>query len=174
MQPNKLFAFFAIIFIVGIVACNQEKTSPAVIDNTAMKAESKKLDMVKSFYPAFQNGDWASIEKMMASDFTDHTAWMPPSGVVGRDTAMKMLKSIKEAFPDMKFEVLHTAADGDMVFVHYHFTGSNDGPMMGMPATNKKVDYTGVDVLQVKDSVVTAHWDYGDNVTYMKQMGLMP
>ena len=74
----------------------------------------------------------------------------------------------------MKFEVLNTAASGDLVFVHYRFTGTNSGPLMGMPATGKKVDYTGVDLVRIKDGVATEHWDYGDNITYMKQMGLMP
>lgn len=177
MQPNKLFAFCAIILALAIVACNQEKTSPAAItDAAAMKAsvDAKKADVVKKFYPALQNGDWTAIEKMMASDFTDHSPWTPKSGLVGRDTAIHMLKSIRESFPNMKYEILRTAVDGDYVFVHYRFTGSNDGPYMGMPATNKKLDFTGVDLIQMKDSLVTAHWDYGDNITYMKQMGLMP
>jgi steroid delta-isomerase-like uncharacterized protein len=177
MQPNKLFALCTIILVIAITACNQEKTSPAVITEAAAlktAAEAKKVDVVKSFYPALEKGDWAAIEKMVSPDFTDYGPWMPASGVKGRDTAIKMLKVIREAFPDMKYEVLHTAVNDDMVFVHYRFTGSNDGPLMGNPATNKKIDHTGVDMIQVKDSLVTAHWDYSDQVTYMKQMGLMP
>lgn len=172
MQPNKLFALCTIVLVIAIAACNQEKTSPAA-DDSAAKADAKKAEVVKGFYPAVEKGDWATIEKMLASDFTDHSYWTPPSGVVGRDTAMRALKSMKEGFPDLKYEVLRTAVDGDYVFVHYRVTGSNDGPLMGFPATNKKVDYTGVDLVQVKDSTIVAHWDYGDNVKYMKQMGQM-
>ena len=170
MRPNRLFALLALCVIVTIVSCNQTKESPAA---SAQSQDAKKADLAKSFYPMMEKGDWGGIEKIIASNFTDHSAWMPPAGVSGRDSAMTALKSWKEGFPDMKIEVLHTAVDGNMVFVHFHFTGSNNGPLMGMPATNKKVDYTGVDLVQVSDSLVTAHWDYGDNVTYLKQMGLM-
>lgn len=174
MQPNRLFALMAFILLIGIVACDQEKTSPAATDMAAAKAETKKMDVVKSFYPSLEKSDWSALEKMLATDFVDYNAWLPKEGLKGRDTAIVNLKSMKDAFPDMKYEVLHTAADGDMVFVHYRFTGSNNGPLMGMPATNKKVDYMGVDLVQVKDSVITAHWDYGDNTTFQKQMGWIP
>jgi predicted ester cyclase len=173
MQPNRLLAVLALFVILSFVSCDnaakqQESTTAPV------KEENKKAEMAKSFYPLFEKGDWASIEKMISADFTDHNPWTPPAGVSGRDTAMKALKDFRTAFPNMKFEILHTAVDGDMVFVHYHFTASNDGPFMGMPATNKKLDFTGIDLLGIKDSIFTEHWDYGDNITFMKQMGQMP
>jgi predicted ester cyclase len=174
MQPNKLFAFAAFILITGLISCDQEKTSPMTAPDAAkMQAEAKRQDVAKSFYPMFEKGDWAGIEKITSPDFTDYNAWTP-EGKKGRDSIMIGMKDFRNAFPDMKFEILHTAVSGDMVFVHYRFKGSNNGPLMGMPATNKKIDYTGVDLIQVPDSVATAHWDYGDNITYMKQMGLMP
>jgi predicted ester cyclase len=174
MQPNRLSAIISVLFAAVILSCNHLTNEQTATDTTAKNADAKKIELVKSFYPALEKGDWATIEKLIASDFTDHSPWMPPAGVVGRDSAMIGLKSYREGFPNMKYELLHTAIDNDIVFVQYRFTGSNDGPFMGMPATNKKVDYTGVDMVSVKDSLITAHWDYGDNITYMKQMGLMP
>lgn len=172
MRPNRLFVILAATIIsAAMISCNQTAQSPATA--AAKNVDSAKAALATSFYPLLEKGDWAGIEKITASDFTDHNAWVPAAGVRGRDTLIQALKSMKEGFPDMKYEILNTAVDGDMVFVHYHFTGSNNGPLMGMPATNKKVDYTGVDLIKVSDSTVTAHWDYGDNVTYMKQMGLM-
>lgn len=122
----------------------------------------------------FENGDWAGIEKICSPDFRDHSPMADPNAPFNRDTLMTYLKATKAAFPDMKIEWLHAAGSGDMVFVHYHFTGTNTGAFMGMPATNKKVDYMGVDLLKIKDGVAVEHWDYADNVTYMKQMGMMP
>jgi predicted ester cyclase len=175
MQPNRrLAALLAVLFVIVMISCNQESKNVESAPTAADQAESKKIEVVKSFYPSLEKGDWSSIEKIMSADFADHNPWTPPSGIVGRDSVLKGMKEFRAAFPDLKFEVMHTAVDGDMVFVHYRFTGSNDGPFMGMPATNKKIDYTGVDLIRMKDTVAAEHWDYGDNVTYMKQMGLMP
>jgi len=174
MKPNKLLVILFMSCMAGFIACNQEEKKE---DNNKMASddsEAKKIELVKSFYPLFEKSDWAAIENLVAPDFKDHNPMMTPGAPFNKDTLMKYLKMNKDAFPDMKFEILHAAADGDHVFVHYHFTGTNTGSMMGMPATNKKVDYMGVDLVRVKDSVAIEHWDYGDNVTYMKQMGMIP
>lgn len=173
MQPNRLMAILASLFLVFIFSCNQAAKDQTA-DTTAKDPNAAKFDMCRNFYTLFEKGDWATIEKMIAPDFRDHSPFLPPGGTVGRDSALQGMKQYHDAFPTMKFEVLNIAANNDIVFIQYHFAGSNDGPFMGMPATNKKVDITGVDMIRVKDSIVTEHWDYGDNVTYMKQMGLMP
>jgi predicted SnoaL-like aldol condensation-catalyzing enzyme len=173
MQPNRLRAIWAACLVTLIIACNQEAKQGTTAETPAKKQENKDVETVKSFYPALENGDWPTIEKISAPDFVDHSPWVSPEGVKGRDSLLKALKDYKIGFPNMKYEILHTATDGDLIFVHYRFTGSNDGPMMGMPATNKKLDYMGVDLIRMKEGLVAEHWDYGDNITSMKQMGLM-
>ena len=173
MKTNKLLVILFMLCMAGFIACNQDDKKE---DNNKMSSddsEAKKIELAKSFYPLFEKGDWAGIERLVAPDFKDHNPMMTTENF-NRDSLMKFLKMNREAFPDMKIEALHAAADGDLVFIHYRFTGTNTGSMMGMPATNKKVDYMGVDLIRVKDSVATEHWDYGDNITYMKQMGLWP
>ena len=174
MKTTTLFSLLFLFSLAGIVACNQGEKKETTDAMASDDGSAKKIERVKSFYPLFEKGDWAGIEKLTSADFTDHSPWFPGGSVSSRDTLMKYLKMNKDAFPDMKIEPLHVAVDGDMVFVHYHFTGTNTAPMMGMPATNKKVDFMGVDLLRIKDSVATEHWDYGDNITYMRQMGMMP
>lgn len=175
MQPNRLFATMVIILAIGFASCDQEKTAPVTSSGDAakMQADAKKIEVVKSFYPLLEKGDWDAIAKITSADFTSYGPWTP-SGVKGRDSVMAGLKDYRNGFPDMKYEILSTAVSGDKVFVQYRFTGSNNGSMMGMPATNKKVDFTGVDIVQVADSVATAYWDYADHITYQKQMGFMP
>ena len=175
MKPRKWLLVFFLFAFAGLVACkneDKEKGSTTVTEKMD-DTQAKNIEKTKSFYPLFEKGDWAAIEQIIDPSFTDHGPMIPEGANSNRDSLMKYLKMTKEGYPDLKFEVLHTAADGDMVFVHYRFTGTNTGPFMGMPATNKKIDYTGVDLLRIKDGKAVEHWDYADNVTYMKQMGMM-
>jgi len=175
MKLHRLPAIFILVCFAGFIACNNpEEKEGSTETKTADDVTAKNIELTKSFYTMFEKSDWAGIEKVVAPNMTEHSPMMPPGSAFNRDSLMKYLKANKEAFPDMKFEVLNTAASGDLVFVQYRFTGTNSGHLMGMPATGKKVDYTGVDLVRIKDGIATEHWDYGDNITYMKQMGLMP
>ncbi len=174
MKLKKLLSIAAMLFFTILVACKDgdkgEKGETKKVDDVT----AKNIETTKTFYTMFEKSDWAGIEKIVASNFTDHSPMMPPGTATNRDSLMKYVKMTKEGFPDMKFEVLHTAGTDDMVFVHFRFTGTHTGEFMGMPASNRKLDYTGVDLLKIKDGVAIEHWDYADNITYMKQMGMMP
>jgi len=176
MKSTKLLGLLFFICLAGMVACkdkdkddDKDKSGETKMDG----AVQKNIETSKSFYTLFEKEDWAAIEKIVSADFKDHSPMADPNAPFNRDTLMHYLKSTKEGFPDMKFEVSHVAGVDDMVFVHYRFTGTNSGPFMGMAATNKKIDYMGVDLLKIKDGMATEHWDYGDNITFMKQMGMM-
>jgi predicted SnoaL-like aldol condensation-catalyzing enzyme len=178
MKRKFLYCLLGFILLFTVYSCRDQGSSPTATEPTAEKAEdatAKNAEVAKSFYNLFEKGEWAGIEKILGPEIKDHSPmWPGIDTTMSREALIKLLKENKQGFPDMKFEVLHTAADGDYVFVHYHFTGTNTGAMMGTPATNKKVDYTGVDLVRMKDGVAVEHWDYGDNMTFMKQMGMMP
>lgn len=174
MKPLKLLSSIFFLLFVSLLACKDKDKGKEEGTKKTDDVTAKNIEVTKSFYNMFEKGDWPGIEKIVAPDMVDHSPMNPPGSPFNRDTLMKYLKMNKEAFPDMKFDVLSMAGNNDMVFVQYHFTGTNTGPMMGMPANNKKVDYTGVDLIRFKDGIASEHWDYGDNITFMKQMGMMP
>src|SRR5215204_1075116 len=148
MKLHRLLAILILVSSTGFVACNPEEKKDSIDTKTADDVTAKNTELTKSFYTMFEKSDWAGIEKIVAPSMTAHSPMMPPGSAFNRDSLMKYLKINKEAFPDMKFEILSAAANGDMVFVQYRFTGTNSGPLMGMPATGKKVDYTGVDLVR--------------------------
>ena len=174
MKLHRWLTILILVSLTGFMACDQKGKEESTETKATDDGTAKNIELTKGFYTMFEKSDWAGIEKIVAPNMTDHSPMSTPGSAFNRDSLMKYLKMNKEAFPDMKFEILSTAASGDLVFVQYRFTGTNSGPLMGMPATGKKVDYTGVDLVRIKDGVATEHWDYGDNVTYMKQMGMIP
>src|SRR4026209_1500780 len=145
MKLHRLLAILILISFTGFVSCTQGGKEASAETKATDDVTAKNIELTKSFYSMFEKSDWAGIEKVVSPDMKDHSPMMQPGSAFNRDTLMKYLKMNKDAFPDMKFEILSTAGSGDLVFIQYHFTGTNTGPLMGMPATGKKVDYTGVD-----------------------------
>jgi len=63
------------------------------------------------------------------------------------------------AFPDLQVEVEDTAADGDQVVVRWHASGTHLGAGLGMPATDRPVDFRGMTWLTFRDGVIGVGWD---------------
>jgi steroid delta-isomerase-like uncharacterized protein len=167
MNPFINRKMLAALFVVCITACNNQPNTAA-----STVAEPKYSGPTnKDVYAVFNSGDWSKLDSLVAKDGVDHT---PMGDVRGLDSLKASFKEMKLAFPDLKFEAMEEAIQGDMIFTRYHFTATNTGPFNGMPATNKKIDMIGVDVAKVKDGKLYEHWDYSDNLQFFKQLGIDP
>lgn len=92
--------------------------------------------------------------------------------------ASDMEKSIAgyfTAFPDLEVTYTRVIARGNYAVAEWTFTGTNNGDMMGKPATKKKVGYRAASVLTfAKDGKVQRETSYFDMGTMMSQLGLGP
>ncbi len=84
------------------------------------------------------------IDSVVASDFVDHT----DRGDMGRDSLKAMITSVRQAFPDMKTEIIKEMADNDYVFTLMRITGTSSGAM-GMP--KGPYDMHAIQVARLKD-----------------------
>jgi hypothetical protein len=65
-------------------------------------------------------------------------------------------------------------ADTTFVVTHYTMTGTNTGSIMGMPATGKKFNIHGVDIVRFVNGKCVEHWGYDEEMKMMQQLGMMP
>lgn len=136
-----------------------------------MSDETKAV--VNGFYKGiFQDKDLAAIDTYLHAGFVDHN--MMPGQGPGLDGAKEVLGMYITAFPDLSVTTDWQISEGDMVVTRITFNGTNTGEMMGMPATNKKVTFTGMDAVRIADGKITEHWGNEDSVGMMQQMGLIP
>lgn len=65
-------------------------------------------------------------------------------------------------------------AEGDMVAVRGIFGGTNSGPMMGIPPTGKTCRVPFIAMGKVVDGKFVERWLNFDEMSMMRQLGLMP
>jgi len=66
-------------------------------------------------------------------------------------------------------------AEGNLLMVYGTMSGTNTGPSMGMPATNKPWSADFTDVIKFgPDLKMTDHWGVNDNLKVMTDLGLLP
>jgi steroid delta-isomerase-like uncharacterized protein len=168
--------------LFGASACGDKKPAGQTGDSTATSAtltsgaeaqEQKNAEASRMFVEeVFNKGNMAYIDQYVAPDFVDHTP--SPEQEPGTAGLKKMFTEWHAAMPDMKASVINVITQGDLVAMQVSMSGTQTGPMMGMPATGKKMDITGVDILRMKDGKAVEHWGYSEEAKMMMQLGMMP
>jgi predicted ester cyclase len=64
--------------------------------------------------------------------------------------------------------------DGDKLIVRNRLIGTNSGPFMGMPATGKRAEVEGIDIVRMVNGMQAEHWGVFDAAGMMQQLGLIP
>lgn len=158
------------IFAGFLTACTPNPTENKVVDNgPAMKARFTAVN------DCFNTGNTAALDTLLAADAVDHsedTAMHLPKGPAG---LKKMIEMAREGETGFKSEIKQMIVEGDMLMAYGRISGTNTGPMMGMPATNKAWSYDFADVVRFgPDLKMVEHWGVYDNLKLMKDLGLIP
>lgn len=165
----------SILFV--LVSCNQSATDQTDLTRGEAPALSQ-ADLMKQAYreivKAFETGNTDSLGKYVAENSIDHGT--PPPGITstGLQRFKDMIALYRTSFPDMRMTYHNLVADGDLLIAHGTWSGTNSGPFMNGPATNKPVSAEFVDIVRWENGKFAEHWEVSDNIAFFTQMGLMP
>ncbi len=133
--------------------------------------ENKKLTQ-RFFTDVLVDGETELIDKLVSDNFTEHESpFGQETPKTGRAAVKEMVDTFRTGFPDLKVKVNQLVAEGDLVTAYTTWTGTHSGTFMGIPATNKKVDFTCIDMVKFEDGEATEHWGLTDNLTLLTQIG---
>jgi len=113
----------------------------------------------------------AMIDSLCTPDCVEHPD--DPMQKPGREGLKKSMAELISGYPDIHVTTNFVVADSDVVVSQYTMTGTNTGPMMGMPPTNKKMNIDGVSIVKYKNGKRAEHWLYMEEMKLMTQMGMM-
>ena len=166
-MKNFWFLSFSLFLLsIFLISCQQQNMTE---DNSARnKAALMKI------YEALETGNTDSLDNYIAEDAMDHALDTMITKKQGLAGIKDFFRANITSFPDTKITVNAVGTSGDTLLAYYTFTGTNSGPMMGMPATNKFVEVNGVDIVVFKDGKAVEHWEVSDQLGMMKQLGMMP
>lgn len=140
----------------------------------AQSVEEKNTAALKRFYDEVMGkGNLKAIDELVADDFVEHYAPDPriPANKAGLHQMMGMFRT---AFPDLQITIEDLIAKGDKVWVYTTTRGTNKGEFMGMPATGKKIEVKGIDILRFVNGKAVEHWGLNDDYSMMVQLGVIP
>ncbi|MGH7494721.1 MAG: ester cyclase [bacterium] len=164
MPSNRIFASSCVIFAVLCVCAA----------SFAAGDEEKNTAAVRRFYDEVMGkGNMKAIEELVDGAFVEH--YTPDPKVPGNRAGLaQTMGSFRTAFPDLQVTVEDLIAKGDKVWVYTTMRGTNKGEFMGMPATGKKIEVKGVDIIRFVNGKAVEHWGLNDDLKMMQQLGVIP
>jgi steroid delta-isomerase-like uncharacterized protein len=79
---------------------------------------------------------------------------------------------MRTAFPDLKADLAVMVADEDSIAFAYTLSGTHKGPLMGIPATGKKVSIRGMQLSKFRDGKMVERWGSSDQLGMLQQLGV--
>lgn len=132
------------------------------------------VDIVQRAYDAWSRRDLEAMMAAFAPDakFTDNSFGVT---IEGRDQLRELFGTMTASTPDARMEDARYIDGGDWVTVLYTMRATDTGGMNGMPATGREFALPMCDVLHFNaDGLVDEGYTFGDSLTVMTQLGLLP
>lgn len=137
-----------------------------------MSTEENKA-IARHWYEDGMNGhNLAIMDELFAPDFREYMSFGHVAR--GREEAREFVAGLFEAMSDMYTTVEDLVAEGDKVVGRLTITGTQTGPLMGIPATGKQIHLTAIDIFRFTDGKIAEHWLEGDQLGMLQQLGVIP
>jgi SnoaL-like polyketide cyclase len=85
----------------------------------------------------------------------------------------RFLAGFVDALPDLRLTVEDAVGEGDLVAQRIHFEGTHTGEFQGLPPTNTRVLFYGLELSRFADGRVREHWFQMDCLSLLQQLGLV-
>jgi predicted ester cyclase len=128
--------------------------------------------IARIFDELINRGELGSLEELVHPDYVDHGPFGDSHGYEGfRD----LLGMFRGAFPDMTVRPVDIVQDGDRAAWRIEGFGTHQGDLPGIPATGKRVTFTGVEMGRLsEDGRAIEHWSGFDMLSILQQLGVVP
>jgi steroid delta-isomerase-like uncharacterized protein len=160
---KKSIALIALISIL-FVGCKNESAEREKIAQNNIKFYTKTWDV------AINEGKIGVLDTAYAADIVLHTT----PEIKGVAKAKAYYANFVTGFSNRQFIIKDMFAQGDKVTKYWEFKGTHSGNFMGIPATGKTVDIEGCTIARIVNGKIVEERDFMDNMSFLKQLGLIP
>ena len=136
-----------------------------------MSSEKNVETFRKLMIEGFSRGNVQVIDEVFGPDFVEHQDGISPPNAEGVKGAISFLHA---AMPDLTIVIDEVIAHGDKTWARMTAHGTNTGPFMGMPPTNRSYTITVIDICRFVDGKIVEHWGVADRLAQLSQLGLFP
>jgi predicted ester cyclase len=161
----------------GTTSVTTEPTSETATDQPARPSDAASVERNKAvsrrWIEVFNDRDDAEEAAVRAPDYVAYAPASLEPTPLDSEGWTRFLSGFVEAFPDLQLRVEDAVGEGDLVAQRIHFVGTHTGEFQGLPPTNRKVTFSGLELNRFVGGRVAEHWFQMDSLTLLQQLGLV-
>ena len=119
----------------------------------------------------YGRGNLALADELIDPNFVDHDpahSELP----TGPDGVKQTVRSLSDAFGDLRFEIEDEIAEGEMVVQRVTMSGRHTGPLAGHEPTGREFAVRHVYIWRIGGGKIVEHWGCRDDLGLLGQLGL--
>ncbi len=113
-------------------------------------------------------GNYNAARDILAADYMRHD---PFNKINNPEEYCEFIRMFRMAFPDIEYTADDMIAERDYVLIRWTARGSNTGPLMILPATGKRIELNGLDLLRIENGKVVESWPGYDGLSLLRLLG---
>jgi steroid delta-isomerase-like uncharacterized protein len=139
-----------------------------------MSPSKNKDAVVRLIEEVWNKGNFQIVDQLIAPQYkVRHDPGDPWEGqTLDLTTYKERVKMSRDVLPDQKFFIEDMVGEGNKVAVSWTFTGTQKGDLPGVPATNKKVNVSGLTIYYFSQGKMIGHWQVLDKLSLLGQLGV--
>jgi steroid delta-isomerase-like uncharacterized protein len=131
----------------------------------------ENVDLANRFHwEIFQHSNFSVADELLSSDFRWHGGMGQGTNQSRPENIKQIASAISSAFPDREITHLETIALGDEVIIRWSMTGTHQGPLLGIPPSNKLIMVTGSDSFRIADGKIVELSQEMDQLDLVRQL----
>lgn len=151
MKSARTASILAVVLAVGCAYEQQPADEEAATPETESVEDRNRAVVLRYMEEVINQRNLDVLDEVLATNWIAHNPGEPN----GRDGLKAFFGEMFEQFPEIHADVKRIVAEGDLVVVHSHYTGSEaDRGNDWAPGSGAVADF-----FRLEDGVIVEHWD---------------
>ena len=103
----------------------------------------------------WSHGNLDLVPQIYSEDYIGH---FPGTVIRGHEEIGNLILTHRKAFPDWSEKIEDVVFEGDKIAIRFTSTGTNLGPNVGRPPTNRAVKITELSIYRIADGKIAEQW----------------
>jgi steroid delta-isomerase-like uncharacterized protein len=132
-----------------------------------------RLAVERYFEEVWNLGKLEVLDELLAPDYVNHSSSIP-DGPPGPAGVKPIVLAMRRAFPDLRYRVDQLVVSDDAVAARVTLSGTHRGDFFGIAPTGKRFEVTQTNIERVRDGRIVEHFRNTDELSLLRQLGVVP